>query len=337
MSDDDEDSLERWSRRRDEEGEASQDEEEYEEYLIQDMENGKIENIDPSNHYLDDILRDDFYLTYKHEKLPDIPSDYFDRFNKLRSAILDIGVRKELQFKKLKGLIAQFFPRGKKDTKTKERVDEIIARVYTEATRRMMRLMLEEGDTSILKIDPERFISINKDLESLRQAKPEEFKNIQMFYRAIYVAHRIIGIPCQGFRNHFMRIGTLLENSGIYYATGGRPAKTTMARKELIDKLTRCQRTKRISKKVLPSSTNTVDSHQGGLALLLKAAEQNDLDEMVNICSKEPFQPEYQSMDAMNRINDEWRVLRKDGTPSVPRIKEEEVVDYTTLLAIPAR
>lgn len=306
------------------------------EYMVK-METYTMEMIDPTIHYLTDILQDDFYKTYKHEKMMDIPADFIDRFHYLRHEINAMTNRKELHFKRLKIMIANRFPRGKKDTKTKERVDEVIARVYTEATRRMMRLMLDEGDTSILKIDPERFVLSHPEFASLRQAKPDEFKNIQLFYRAIYIAHRIIGIPCQGFRNHFMRIGTLLENSGIYYATGGRPAKTTMARKEMIDQLTQCSRTKRSTKKASPSPSVAGNNSGGdnftGLAALLVAAG----DDLAGMVHCEPFTMEYQNMDAMNEIVDNTRKQEQldltNMCSSAKTLGIHEAVDHTDLLA----
>jgi hypothetical protein len=326
------------------------------------MESGNLEKIDPTIHFLEDVLQDDFYKTYKHDKMTDMPSEFIDRFHELRGEIFGITNRKSLEFRRLKQMIAKLFPRGKKDTKTKERVDEIIARVYTEATRRMMQLMLDEGDTSILKIDPERFAAIHPDFASLQQTRPEEFKNIQLFYRAIYIAHRVIGVPCQGFRSHFMRIGTLLENSGIYYATGGRPAKTTMARKELIDKLTQCRRTKRITnKKLSPSPSNNgvgsaVDNSQGLLALL-EAAENvgpaldpaadhtaTITDESLSPMMKlEPFNFEYQNMEHMNEIVDDKRRKEENELTGIVNntlqlgLSHFAPVDYTSLLNQPDR
>jgi hypothetical protein len=278
-----------------------------------------MEMIDPAEHNLTEILQNDFYTKYKHEKM-DIPDEFMDRFHELSREINSITDRHGLKFRSIKTMIAKLFPRGKKDTKTKERVDETVARVYTEATRRMMKLMMDEGDTSALMINSDKFIQEHSHSTHLRTMKPDELNNIQAFYRAIYVAHRVIGIPCQGFRNHFMRIGSLLENSGIYYATGGRPAKTTLLRKEFIDKLTQSSRSRRNAKKIAagevkftfpnflepePECTNTAESKNEILVMLANVAGTI-------------FEAEYQNMDLMNAVvEDVKREVEQNSSNSV--------------------
>ena len=218
-------------------------------------------------HKLRNILQDNFYENYSHEKIQ-ISDEMMEKFHILRQRLFTMTEIPQITFEKVKLMLANVFPRGKfKESGLKDQVDEIKARVYCEATRRLMQLLSRSGNHVPLRLDNKSFALAHGDLieeihtlynkkstsanlnpitaNAALVAVKEDIRSLLAFHRAIYIAHHYLGITPKMFRTHLLRIGTLLEDSGKYYATGGRPARATKSRLVLIDRVTNVMRKRR--------------------------------------------------------------------------------------------
>ncbi len=151
-----------------------------------------------------------------------------------------------LTYKHIKAAINVHFPHGTK--KPEHHIPEIIQRLYYAATKRVIQLLFRSGQYDELDLNvilsKEPLVS-DESILTWKEDDPPDYRRLQRFTRAVYIASKIMHIPGGRNRDRYVYLATQLEGAGRSYANGGARAKSCKLRHHVIDILTKSKRGRR--------------------------------------------------------------------------------------------
>ena len=150
-------------------------------------------------------------------------------------------------------IIKPLFPRCRREALRDERVRECKARIWAHVTRRLILIHEKINGLASYEQQREEFLDLFPEQRATERTSPSEFRYRLRFVRAVHFAHNIVGLPASENLLNFLRIGSLLEGSGEYYAVGSKKSKNTGERQKFIDRITNATRGTRVMNGKRPS------------------------------------------------------------------------------------